>query len=88
MHADSQGTNSAKKNEILFSRFGINYNNELEMFKKGTVIARDVQSRGRHKQDGQSARQLERDQKKISKAKIETLHIDIIGDEFWASWPL
>lgn len=37
-----QGTFSSDKNELLFSRFGINYNNEPEMFKKGTVIFREV----------------------------------------------
>ena len=33
-----KGTLAADKNEIMFSRFGINYNNEPEIFKKGTVI--------------------------------------------------
>lgn len=37
-----QGTLAADKNEILFSQFGINYNNEPEMFKKGSVVFRDV----------------------------------------------
>ena len=37
-----QGTLSADKNEILFSRFHINYNNEPEIFKKGSVVFRDV----------------------------------------------
>lgn len=37
-----QGTFSADKNEILFSRFGINYNNEPEVFKKGSILYRDV----------------------------------------------
>lgn len=37
-----QGTLAAEKNEILFSRFHINYNNEPEIFKKGSVIFRDV----------------------------------------------
>jgi tRNA(His) guanylyltransferase len=32
---------SADKNEILFSRFGINYNNEPEMYRKGSVVYRD-----------------------------------------------
>ncbi|KAH7086627.1 tRNAHis guanylyltransferase-domain-containing protein [Paraphoma chrysanthemicola] len=35
------GTVSADKNEILFKEFGINYNNEPECFKKGTVLYRD-----------------------------------------------
>jgi tRNA(His) guanylyltransferase len=33
---------AADKNEIMFSRFGINYNNEPEMYKKGSVVFRDV----------------------------------------------
>ena len=37
-----QGTVAAEKNEILFSQFGINYNNEDEMFRKGSIIFRDV----------------------------------------------
>ncbi|KAF2713675.1 tRNAHis guanylyltransferase [Pleomassaria siparia CBS 279.74] len=36
------GTISSDKNEILFSRFAINYNNEPEIFKKGSVLYRDV----------------------------------------------
>lgn len=40
-----QGTVSGDKNEILFSRFGINYNNEPEVWKKGTVVYRAVSPR-------------------------------------------
>ena len=39
-----QGTVAADKNEILFSRFHINYNNEPELFRKGSVVFRDVGS--------------------------------------------
>ena len=35
-----QTTNSSGKNELLFSQFGINYNNEPEQFRKGTVLVR------------------------------------------------
>ena len=35
------GTSSAEKNEILFKEFGINYNNEPEIFKKGSLIFKD-----------------------------------------------
>ena len=35
-----KGTFSNDKNEILFSQFGINYNNEPEQFRKGTTIFR------------------------------------------------
>ena len=33
---------SSDKNEILFKRFGINYNNEPEIYKKGSVVYRQV----------------------------------------------
>lgn len=33
---------SSDKNELLFSKFHINYNNEPEMYKKGSVVFRDV----------------------------------------------
>lgn len=36
------GTVSSDKNEILFKEFGINYNNEDDLFKKGSVVFRDV----------------------------------------------
>ncbi|KAJ4395268.1 tRNA-His guanylyltransferase [Neurospora sp. IMI 360204] len=38
-----KGTFSADKNEILFKKFGINYNNEQEIFKKGSVIFREYE---------------------------------------------
>lgn len=37
-HGQLKGTTSAQKNKILFENFGINYNNEPEIFKKGTII--------------------------------------------------
>ena len=37
-----QGTVASEKNEILFSEFEVNYNNEAELFKKGSIIYRDV----------------------------------------------
>jgi len=33
-----KGTVSGDKNEILFSEFGVNYNNEPEQYRKGTVL--------------------------------------------------
>lgn len=35
-----KGSLSKDKHEILFSQFGINYNNELEMFRKGSLLAK------------------------------------------------
>ncbi|KAG5945842.1 Glucose-responsive transcription factor [Claviceps monticola] len=93
------GTLAADKNEILFSRFNINYNNEPEIFKKGSVIFRDYElvDAERHaaalEMDDlaepvqQSKTQSERDRKKRAKARIVVEHTDIIKDEFWNRRP-
>jgi len=39
------GTYSHDKHELLFQRFGVNYNNEAEIWKKGSVIFRDFRER-------------------------------------------
>lgn len=65
------GTLASHKNEILFQEFGINYNNEPAMFRKGTVLIRkltpDVMGR--------------------LKPNILALADDIIGDRFWKENP-
>ena len=38
-----KGTLSSDKNEMLFSRYGINYNREPEMFRKGSVVFREYE---------------------------------------------
>lgn len=38
--AELCGTFSSDKNEILFSKFGINYNNLPQMYRKGTILVR------------------------------------------------
>ncbi|KAK6198039.1 Thg1 C terminal domain-containing protein [Scheffersomyces amazonensis] len=84
------GTLSKDKNEILFSRFGINYNNEPEMFKKGTVIVREVGKSlaSDTPVEDLSNRQLQRLDKVMRKAEIKVYHQDIITDEeFWDSRP-
>lgn len=94
------GTVAADKNEILFSKFGINYNNEPEIYRKGTVIYRSYDSgaslengedgciRSANKvADPQSKTQLGKERKRKLKAKIGIEHIDIIGDAFWNARP-
>ncbi|KAF1347910.1 Thg1 C terminal domain-containing protein [Delphinella strobiligena] len=78
-----KGTISSDKNEILFSQFGINYNNEAEIWKKGTVIYR-VQEQGTK---AQSKTQAEKERKKRQKARIAVEHVDIIRDGFWEKRP-
>ncbi|KAF6829765.1 tRNA guanylyltransferase [Colletotrichum plurivorum] len=93
------GTVSADKNEILFKRCGINYNNELEIYKKGSVVFRDYElvEPGTHNAAEaaealaepvqQSKSQAEKEKKKRSKARVVIEHLDIIKDEFWGQRP-
>ncbi|KAK7208015.1 hypothetical protein BZA70DRAFT_293312 [Myxozyma melibiosi] len=87
------GTNSSDKNELLFSRFGINYNNEDPVFRKGTMLIRDMAKASSATPEPdlkdemplqeKSKRQAEREEKRRRKAEIVELHEDIIGDGFW-----
>ncbi|QSZ29538.1 hypothetical protein DSL72_004053 [Monilinia vaccinii-corymbosi] len=94
------GSLAADKNEILFSRFGINYNNEPEIYKKGSVVFRDyelVEPGVPETSDEDSAKtgeekeltktQLEKDKKRRAKARITVQHVDVIKDEFWQRRP-
>ncbi|TPX19058.1 uncharacterized protein E0L32_011219 [Thyridium curvatum] len=93
------GTFSSDKNEILFSKFGINYNNEPEIYKKGSVLFREyelVEIEGRNIAEEadniaepvqQSKTQTEKDKKKRSKARVVVEHLDIIKDDFWDKRP-
>ncbi|XP_065332200.1 probable tRNA(His) guanylyltransferase isoform X1 [Cloeon dipterum] len=65
------GTFANDKNEILFSEFGINYNNEPQLFRKGTVLVRDKKKKNEEELEGR----LTKD--------ILALNEDIIGDAFW-----
>ncbi|KAG6035672.1 Glucose-responsive transcription factor [Claviceps citrina] len=93
------GTLAADKNEILFSRFRINYNNEPEIFKKGSVVFRDYELVDAESQAEapemddlvqpvqQSKSQAEKDRKKRAKARVVVEHMDIIKDDFWHRRP-
>ena len=50
-----KGTVAADKHEILFSRYGINHNNEPEMYRKGSVVLRQyaLENRGRRPSRGE-----------------------------------
>ncbi|TVY38657.1 tRNA(His) guanylyltransferase [Lachnellula occidentalis] len=95
------GSVAADKNEILFSRFNINYNNEPDMYKKGSVVFRDYElvepgsvsevvdedSAKTMEQLELSKTQEEKDRKRRAKAIITVQHVDIIKDEFWERRP-
>lgn len=78
--ADLRGSLAADKNELLFSRFGINYNNEPAMFRKGSLLIREpydepiVDTR-----TGEPAVRRRR--------RVVPLHVDIIGEQFWTEHP-
>ena len=93
-----KGTVAADKNEILFSRFGINYNAELEIFRKGSVVFRDYGHTGVlvRSFDGGGATgvsvqmtktQAEKTRRVKAKADVKVEHVDIIKDDFWAQRP-
>ncbi|RPA97838.1 Thg1-domain-containing protein [Choiromyces venosus 120613-1] len=96
-----RGTFARDKNELLFSRFGINYNDEEAMYKKGSVVFRDYgvveedQEKGGEEEEEEttavpevkSKTQKEKEKKRAKKAKIVTEHVDIINDEFWEKRP-
>ncbi|KAJ1651464.1 hypothetical protein IWQ61_007974 [Dispira simplex] len=70
-----RGTFSADKNEILFSQFGINYNNLPPIFRKGSIILQDfveLESQDKHGNP-------------VVKRKKKTLiiHEDLIKQKFW-----
>uniref|UniRef100_A0A1A9VLX9 Probable tRNA(His) guanylyltransferase n=1 Tax=Glossina austeni TaxID=7395 RepID=A0A1A9VLX9_GLOAU len=66
--AKLRGTYAAYKNELLFSEFGINYNNLPGMFRKGTILLRKQVNHTNHD---------------ISKQLIVPFHEDLISDAFW-----
>ena len=77
-----KGSVSGDKNEILFSEFNINYNNEPEQFKKGTTIVRkkvEIPLDCDAKQESSTENQP----KTKIRTKITQLHCDIIRDDFW-----
>ena len=72
IQARLEGSFAKDKNEILFSEFGVNYNNEPEQFRKGTsVFKKRVEVRTESGGTAMRTRVLEHNG-------------DIIGDDFWA----
>ncbi|KAK8061541.1 tRNA(His) guanylyltransferase [Apiospora phragmitis] len=94
-----KGTLSKDKNEILYSKFHMNYNNEPEIFKKGSVVFRDYELVEPGSDNvaetiddlaeplNQSKTQAENDKKRRAKARIVVEHLDVIKDDFWDRRP-
>ncbi|TID30155.1 hypothetical protein CANINC_001262 [Pichia inconspicua] len=82
------GTLSADKNEILFTEFGINYNNEPEQYKKGTIYVREVVDFPLEKyNENPSEITLNRILKRFKKTEIKEYNCDIIKEKFWNDRP-
>jgi tRNA(His) guanylyltransferase len=58
MNLLGQGTLASEKHEILFANFKINYNNEAEMFKKGSLLYRQQEPRGKARGDPTDVNQV------------------------------
>ncbi|KAG5853470.1 hypothetical protein ANANG_G00073800 [Anguilla anguilla] len=81
-----KGTLAADKNEILFSEFNINYNNEPLIHRKGTSLIWE-------KVDETTTKQVRvsNEDKEVavtrSRKRVSAHHCDIIGDQFWTEHP-
>ncbi|XP_065898910.1 probable tRNA(His) guanylyltransferase isoform X2 [Dysidea avara] len=70
-------TVSADKNELLFSKFGINYNNLPPLHRKVAAT----------QPAGDQASDIRPTAKKKVTRELATLHVDIIGEKFWKEHP-
>jgi len=84
-HVEAQaalrGTDTAAKNEIMYARLGRNYNDEPAVLRKGSVCVRDRRARVEVSR-GVEPRVVVR-----LRPFVDCLHVDIIGDAFWAARP-
>ena len=90
-----RGTSSAQKNELLFSQFSINYNDDEPMFRKGSILIRSsanesslvLESTANTGKFEPNQRNMcprsEHNGTKRAARSIEILHEDIIGPKFW-----
>jgi len=95
-----KGTNSAKKNQLLFERFGINYNDVPERMRKGSVVVREevwdspcsvsLSANDCHKvakEDTSDVKDKGKGKQKGTLTRVTVLHCDLIRDEFWKERP-
>ncbi|KAM8848101.1 putative tRNA(His) guanylyltransferase [Synchiropus picturatus] len=78
-----KGTLAADKNEILFSEFDLNYNNEPALYKKGTALIwekREETVTKRTKMPDESEKEVTVTR---CRRRVQAHHCDIIGEQFW-----
>lgn len=84
-HDRLKGTVSSDKNELLFSTYKVNYNNELPQFRKGTLICIKEESMPLIKSKSEKSK---RGLKSTGKQDpFDTLSVDIINGQFWKERP-
>lgn len=83
-----RGTVAADKNEILFSEFNINYNNEPLMYRKGTLLLWKKVNEVSVKKI-KTPQEAEEKEVQVTRTRSQTvpLHCDIIGELFWEEHP-
>ena len=75
-----QGTQADFKNELLFSRFGVNYSALPAQHRKGSIVYRQLQMITVKKTDGGAPVVRER-------MIPVVVHEDLIGERFWQEHP-
>eukprot|EP00039_Didymoeca_costata_P030025 m.27576 g.27576 ORF g.27576 m.27576 type:complete len:273 (+) comp7909_c0_seq1:241-1059(+) len=78
-----RGTVSSDKNELLFSRFGINYSKENPMFRKGSVLTWQLVDIPIVVKVPASTEPKHNNAKVRQRKQVSVTHEDIIGDKFW-----
>ena len=78
-------TVSEEKHDLLFNSFGINYNNEQAIYRKGSLLRRDevVDEEKMKKYEEKLKEGNCKVSKPRAKKQIVVLHEDLIKEEFW-----
>ncbi|XP_040295886.1 probable tRNA(His) guanylyltransferase [Bufo bufo] len=83
-----KGTLAGDKNEILFSEFNINYNNEPVMYRKGSII---IWNKVNEISKKVIKLPHEAEEKEVEVCRVRNqpviLHCDVISDTFWEDHP-
>jgi tRNA(His) guanylyltransferase len=89
--SDLKGTLSSDKNELLFSKFGINYNSIEAVYRKGTILIHHEEQSEKMDEEFSQSSDLTNAvgddfvQSTLRSWRIQTLHEDLISPEFWAA---
>ncbi|XP_064456277.1 probable tRNA(His) guanylyltransferase [Ornithodoros turicata] len=83
-----RGTVSADKNEILFQEFKTNYNNLPPLYRKGTVVVRElVGANGDLSENNEKPGRRKKPGDKAANTCITSMNVDIIQKDFWEKYP-